>query len=148
VCRRFDILLEKEGVIVLDDYAHHPTEIRKTLASIKQFYPDHHLLLIFQAHQYSRTFNLLNEFKTCFDAADTLIVPQIYEQRDLAADKERIDGPRFVEAVKQNHAHARYIPQENLTAEIPALIQGPTVIATFGAGNIFQIAHALAARLK
>jgi len=73
--------------LLMSDYWHHPTEITLTLDALKSKYPTKHLYTIFQPHQYNRTLELLEDFKTCFKATDTLIIPDIYESRDSEEDK-------------------------------------------------------------
>jgi len=144
VSRRFDILARTDDLIILDDYAHHPTEIETTIAGIRSFFPDRYLLVIFQAHQYSRTRLLLNRFLTCFSGADEVILTDIYEQRDSIADKEAIDGERFAALLTQHHRNARYVPFPELIRARPPLERAPAVLATFGAGNVDQAARAYA----
>ena len=77
--------------IFISDYGHHPTEIKLTLEAIKNKYLDKNIITIFQPHQYSRTFELLKDFKQCFNYTDKLIIPNIYESRDSEEDKKRIN---------------------------------------------------------
>ncbi len=142
--RRFDILFSSENLVIIDDYAHHPTEIEKTLNSLRLYYPDFKIVLIFQAHQYSRTYHLLNEFKHCFGISDALIIPEIYEQRDTAADKKRISGKSFAKTIGAHHGNVYYIPRERIIREIWRHAGPKTVMATFGAGNIFLTGRELA----
>jgi UDP-N-acetylmuramate--alanine ligase len=87
--------------ILISDYGHHPTEIYLTLKSIKDSNLDKNLLTIFQPHQYSRTIELLEDFKNCFWSTDKLIIPNIYESRDTDNDKQKINTNKFVEYI--NH---------------------------------------------
>lgn len=81
--RRFDFLGKtKEGVLVYDDYAHHPDEVRATLKGFREKYPDKKILVIFQPHLYSRTKLLLNEFAKSFSDADRIIITPIYAARE------------------------------------------------------------------
>lgn len=93
----------KNGNIVMSDYGHHPNEIRPTLTAIKQKFPDRHLFVVFQPHQYSRTRELLPAFADCFSAADRLIIPNIYFSRDKQEDVEWMTTERFVETVATRH---------------------------------------------
>ncbi|MDD2870663.1 MAG: UDP-N-acetylmuramate--L-alanine ligase [Candidatus Gracilibacteria bacterium] len=87
--------------ILISDYGHHPTEISLTLKSIKESNLDKKILTIFQPHQYSRTIELIEDFKNCFKYTDKLIIPNIYESRDTETDKQKIDTQKFVELI--NH---------------------------------------------
>ena len=87
----------------MSDYGHHPTEIELTLGAIKQHHQDKHLYVIFQPHQYSRTIELLDGFKTCFDDAATLLVPDIYYSRDSKKDVAAMPPEKFVEELSENY---------------------------------------------
>lgn len=91
------------GNMLMSDYGHHPTEIEVTLRALKSYYHDKHLFVIFQPHQYSRTIELLGGFMTCFDDADTLLIPDIYFSRDSQQDVATMPVSRFV-----GHLRERY----------------------------------------
>jgi len=78
VGRRLELKGEKEGVRVIDDYGHHPTEIRATLSALRERYPDNRLVVLFQPHRFTRTQSLWNEFSLCFDQADCVFILDIY----------------------------------------------------------------------
>ena len=82
--RRFDVRGEFSGVTLIDDYAHHPTEIRATLAAARMRYPHSRLWAVWQPHTYSRTRGLFEAFSTAFDAADCVLVTEIYPARETA----------------------------------------------------------------
>ncbi len=89
VWRRMEFIGQTEnGNILISDYWHHPTEVKLTLQSIKEKYQDKTLLTIFQPHQYNRTIELLDWFKTSFIDTDILVIPNIYESRDSDNDKK------------------------------------------------------------
>lgn len=93
------------GNLVMSDYGHHPTEILATTKALKEKYTDKKLLVIFQPHQYSRTIELLEWFKTCFTYCDTLIVPNIYESRDSEADKQKMNGQIFINQIEHTNKY-------------------------------------------
>ncbi len=102
VWRRMEYLWKTvHNNILMSDYGHHPTEISLTLESIKDNNIDKSLLTIFQPHQYSRTIELIEDFKNCFSKTDKLIIPNIYESRDSSIDKKRINTEKFVKLI--NH---------------------------------------------
>ncbi len=102
VWRRMEFLWKTvHNNILMSDYWHHPTEISLTLKSIKDSNVDKKLLTIFQPHQYSRTYELLEDFKNCFWNTDKLIIPNIYESRDTKEDKEKINTEKLIELI--NH---------------------------------------------
>jgi UDP-N-acetylmuramate--alanine ligase len=80
--RRFDLLGEAGGVAIYNDYAHHPTEIRTTLAAARQRYPERRIWAVWQPHTYSRTQTLFEEFTRSFEDADRVIVTEIYASRE------------------------------------------------------------------
>lgn len=103
VWRRMEILWNTENNnLVISDYGHHPTEINLTLEAIKNKYSDKKIITIFQPHQYSRTIELIDDFKTSFKDTDILIVPNIYESRDSKKDIESMNAQKFLDLVKHN----------------------------------------------
>jgi len=148
VQRRMQLKGKGRGITVLDDYGHHPTEIRATLAAIKEAWPEKRLVVLFQPHRYSRTLALLKEFQTCFHQADMLIMTEIYaaSEEPLAG----ISGEILLEEVrKHGQRQTRFIPQvEDLAKELlPELEEGDLVL-TLGAGNIVLAGEELMGMLE
>jgi UDP-N-acetylmuramate--alanine ligase len=143
VDRRLQSRGEAGGAMVMDDYGHHPTEIRATLLAIREAF-DGRIVVVFQPHRYSRTQALLEDFGEAFDLADGVIVTDIY-----AAGEQPIpglDGSVIVEALERHgHGGAVYEPSFD---EIPALVLarvGPgDIVLTLGAGDVWKIGEALA----
>lgn len=148
VQRRMEKKGEIGGITVIDDYGHHPTEIRATLAAIKLAWPQNRLIVLFQPHRYSRTQALFKEFQTCFHRADLLVMTEIY-----AASEEPIpgiDGAVLLEAArKHGHRHTCFIPEVTDIARelLPQLEEGDLVL-TLGAGNIVRVGEELLGLLK
>lgn len=102
--RRSEIIrTTANGNILMSDYGHHPTEIRLTLGAIKEKYNDKKIFVAFQPHQHSRTRELLSEFVTCFDAADELVIPDIYFSRDSDEDVAYMTTERFVASLGNSY---------------------------------------------
>ena len=101
--RRFEIRGEVKGVTVIDDYAHHPTEIRATLAGAKARYPNHRIWAVWQPHTYSRTRTLFYEFSRAFGDADEVLATEIYASREA---KQEFSSAEVVSAMP--HSSARY----------------------------------------
>jgi UDP-N-acetylmuramate--alanine ligase len=101
--RRFEVRGEHNGVTVIDDYAHHPTEIRATLAGAKKRYPDRRIWAVWQPHTYSRTQTLFYEFSRAFADADEVLVTEIYASRE---PKQDFSSAEVVSAMP--HSSARY----------------------------------------
>lgn len=145
--RRFHLKGEKGGVMIIDDYGHHPTEIRATLKAAKAGW-DKRLVIIFQPHRYSRTKDLLSEFASSFNQADILILTEIYPAGEPPI--EGISGLRLFELIKgHGHKNIIYIQKKEEIAEkvMPILIKGDMVI-TLGAGDIWRVGPEILERLS
>lgn len=106
--RRSEIVgTTKNGNLLVSDYGHHPSEIRPTLAALKEKYPKKTLFVVFQPHQYSRTRELLSEFATAFDSADELLIPDIYFSRDKKEDVEWMTVWRLLDTLRARYPKVR-----------------------------------------
>jgi UDP-N-acetylmuramate--alanine ligase len=143
--RRFEVKGQAAGVTVVDDYAHHPTEIQATLAAARAKFSGRAIWAVFQPHTYSRTATLLDEFATAFDDADHVLVTGIY-----AAREQNTLGISGADIVRQsNHPDARYIETlGSAVAELLDRVQPGDVILTLGAGDGYLIGERLLAKLK
>lgn len=129
------------GVVVLDDYAHHPREIQATLNAVREYFSPRRLYVVFQPHQHSRTRFLLNDFANSFGAADVVIVPDIYFVRDSESERELIDARDLVNLIRVRGGEARYEPDFDSIARWLCGQVGPgDAIITMGAGNVWQVA--------
>lgn len=138
VQRRMQQKGKGQGITVVDDYGHHPTEIRATLSAIKEGWPEKRLVVMFQPHRYSRTLALLDEFKTCFHQADYLVMTDIYAASEKPIDE--ISGELLLEEVKKHgQRKTKYVAKVEDLAKIilPELKEGDLVL-TLGAGNIVR----------
>ena len=145
VGRRLNKLYDKE-IIIFDDYAHHPTEIKATLSSIKLAYKDRRIIAIFQPHRYSRTELLLNYFKDAFEYADNLIITDIY----AAGENEisGISGETIFDIVKNGNNKTKYIKNiDDIIPELDKMKKDGDIILTLGAGNISRISNEYAKKL-
>jgi UDP-N-acetylmuramate--alanine ligase len=147
VDRRFQLKGKAAGVSVIDDYGHHPTEIRATLAAARQC-GFHRVHVIFQPHRFTRTRDLMNEFATAFGDADTLCVLDIYP-----ASEKPIEGIT-AEALARRIAGARngkvaYAPSfADAVATVAALSQPGDMVMTLGAGSVSQLGGMLLRELE
>ena len=131
--RRFQVKGQAGGVTVVDDYAHHPTEIRVTLAAARLKYPGRPLWAVFQPHTYSRTAALLEEFATAFDQADHVLVTGIYAARER--NVQGISGADLV--ARMDHPGVRYVERLGEAAErLLEEIRPGDVVVTLGAGDV------------
>jgi UDP-N-acetylmuramate--alanine ligase len=132
VGRRFEVKGEVEGVIVVDDYAHHPTEIRATLSAARQRFPHQPLWAVWQPHTYSRTKTLFGDFVRAFDEADHVIVLPIYAARE--SDTQGVSGIDVAAAMQ--HPDSRYAPSlDQAVVWLGTEVQPNDVVLTLGAGD-------------
>jgi UDP-N-acetylmuramate--alanine ligase len=148
VQRRFQIKGEVQGVTVLDDYGHHPSEIRAVLKTLATCYPERRRIVAFQPHRYTRTKALMEQFGRCFYQSDVLLVTEIY-----AASEKPIEGVTGMRLVESIAAHGHHQLQFSATLEtllemlVEIVVPGDVVI-TLGAGNIWQVGEWLLERLR
>jgi UDP-N-acetylmuramate--alanine ligase len=147
VQRRFQQKGEAGGVLVLDDYGHHPTEIRVVLETLAASFPDRRRIVAFQPHRYSRSAALMDEFARCFYQSDVLLVSEIY----AAGEKpiEGVSGRVLADAVASHgHHDLRYCGDlDDMLENLLARVQPGDVVITLGAGNVFQVGERLVERL-
>jgi len=143
--RRFEVKGEFGGVTIIDDYAHHPSEIRATLAAARARYAGRKTWAVFQPHTFSRTRALLDDFANAFGDADHVIVTEIFAARER--DAQGVSGKQIVERII--HPDARFIAALDATAEFLAQhLHAGEVLITLGAGDIYRVAEAVARRLQ
>ncbi len=143
--RRFDILREKDGITVIDDYAHHPTEIIATLGSLEK-YKDKHIIIVFQPHQYSRTLELFDGFVKSFDSLKSfkhkLFITDIYEARDSDEDKALVSSQKLVENILKRGVDAEYSGNyESTLIKVNNIILPNTLLLTMGAGPVNEVSE-------
>jgi UDP-N-acetylmuramate--alanine ligase len=144
VARRFEVKGECRGVTVIDDYAHHPSEVRATLAGARRRYPGRRIWAIFQPHTYSRTKTLLAEFGRAFDDADRVIVTEIYAAREN--DTLGIESGALVQMM--SHPGVVHIPDHHqATSWVCEHLTAGDVVITMGAGDIWEAGEELLALL-
>jgi len=137
VGRRLELKGDRDGCTVIDDYGHHPTEIRATLAALKDRYPKRRLVALFQPHRYTRTQSLWNEFAHAFDKADVVYIMDIY-----AASEDAIPGVTsdlIVSAMKKIHPHAQAAPKPFSPETIAKELKKGDIFLTLGAGDVWKV---------
>ncbi|MBI4536357.1 MAG: UDP-N-acetylmuramate--L-alanine ligase [candidate division NC10 bacterium] len=146
VDRRFQIRGEAGNVVVVDDYAHHPVEIRATLDAAKAGF-NRNLIAVFQPHRYTRTQALLQEFFTAFYQADRLFVTEIYPAGEPPIPG--VSGRQIAEGVAgHGHRNVTYLPaKEELADAVLDVVQPGDMVITLGAGDIWRVAEEVARRL-
>lgn len=141
--RRFQVMGEHRGVIVVDDYAHHPTEIRATLRAARERYPDRKLWCVFQPHQHSRTRIFLDEFAKAFADAHLVLVPEVFSARDNERDIKTVTAADLTRRMDDNGAAAlfmRGLPE--VLDFVRAKIEPGSLLLTLGAGDVGWVARA------
>jgi len=143
VGRRMQVRGEQAGVLYVDDYGHHPEEIRVTLAAVREAWPGRRLIVAFQPHRFTRTRDLLADFGAAFDAADTVLVTDVY-----AAGEAPIPGAGggdlHARLQAYGHGDARYVgPLAELPPALASTAAAGDVVLTLGAGDIGALAREL-----
>ena len=148
VQRRFQVKGEARGVKVLDDYGHHPTEIRSVLETLADCFPNNRRVVAFQPHRYSRTHALMDQFARCFYQSDALFLSDIY----AASEKPipGVTGDRLAEKIAAHgHHDLHYTPTlDEMLEKLAAFVKDGDVLITLGAGNIWQVGEKLLDRLR
>lgn len=136
--RRFEYRGEANGIVLIDDYAHHPSEILATLAAARLQAKERRVVAVFQPHRYSRTLTLLSQFGQCFEQADLIVVADVYSAGE--PNVQQIDGQKVAEAIANYHDRVYYQPTLTAIAEflIERLLPGDLVLF-LGAGNLNQV---------
>lgn len=145
--RRFQVLGETDGILIVDDYAHHPTEIEATIEAAKTI--GKRIVAVFQPQRYTRTYFLLESFSRAFGGADEVIITNIYSP----AGEKQIEGvtsERLVELIRQNsNPNVRFIPtKEDVERQLAGELKPGDLVLTMGAGDIWKAAEGLLRRLK
>jgi UDP-N-acetylmuramate--alanine ligase len=142
--RRFELRGEPNGITILDDYAHHPTEIRATLAAARSRYPDRRIWAVWQPHTYSRTRTLFNQFTTAFKDADQVIVTEVYASRE---PQEPFSAEQVVNAMQ--HPGAKFISSlSDVVDYLQTELTTGDVLVVLSAGDADQISFQLVQRLS
>lgn len=137
-----------DGVTVVDDYAHHPVEIRASLQAIRSGYPGRRIVVAFQPHTHDRTLKLYDDFLTCFQGgADLIVVPNVYAAR-VGSDSAKVDLPRFMEDLRKGSGieviDGRSL-DETLRLLSEEILKPGDVVVTMGAGDITSLSRKLLA---
>lgn len=141
VGRRFEKKGNYNGALIIDDYAHHPTEVKAALAAAKTL-KKNKLWVVFQPHTYSRTRALLDEFAEAFYAADKVIITDIYAAREK--DPGDISSKNLVEKLYQNNVDAMYMPTfEEISEFLKENLEEDGLLLTCGAGPVNKVGEAL-----
>ncbi|MHB8514651.1 MAG: UDP-N-acetylmuramate--L-alanine ligase [Dehalococcoidia bacterium] len=143
--RRFEYVGEAAGVTVMDDYAHHPTEVRTTVAMARERFDGRRLVVVFQPHTYTRTAYLLDEWKTCFEGIDALYIAETYAARETPdAGMSGVELAAAIVAPTATYAGTLDEAAERLARELRA----GDVFVTVGAGDIERVGPMVIEKLR
>jgi UDP-N-acetylmuramate--alanine ligase len=139
VGRRFERKGERKGVLVVDDYGHHPAEVVANLETAKACYPDRRLIVAFQPHRFTRTQALFGDFCKAFDAADMLLLTEIYPASESPIPG--VNGLSLAQGIKQvSDVKVRFFPDFGaIEKELPRILQPGDLLMTQGAGSIWTV---------
>ena len=145
--RRFEVCGEVGGIMVVSDYGHHPAEIRATLAAAREGFA-RRLVVLFQPHRYTRTRDLFGDFLDAFDAADQLLLTEIYP-----AGEEPIDGVTgdvlYYALRRRGHLDVTYVPDwRSLAAVAQPLLRPGDLVVVLGAGPVHEVGETLVRALS
>jgi len=148
LARRFQIIGERAGVMILDDYGHHPTEIMATLKTAKECWPERRLIVVFQPHRYTRTASLFDRFVLSFNEADALVLTPIYSAGE--APIEGVTAQWLAQGIRDHgHREVLFCPdREALLPALVSLVKPGDIVITLGAGNINSVGPMLLEHLK
>jgi UDP-N-acetylmuramate--alanine ligase len=149
VDRRLMLKAQLNGITILDDYAHHPTEIRASLKAIREHYRPKRLWCVFQPHQYSRTRFLLDDFAESFKLADITIVPEIYFVRDSLQSKKEVNAQVLVDRIRAKASEAIFIDGfDEICDYLAKQVRKGDVVVTMGAGDVWKVSDGLIQRIR
>ncbi len=148
VFRRFQLKAEQDSVMVIDDYAHHPTEVQATLNAARQGWKDRRIVAVFQPHLYSRTQELHKEFGLSFFDAEVCVITDVYPSREEPI--EGVNGKLIADVAKEyGHRQVHYVEDKTeLPGRLEEIIETGDVIITMGAGDIYKYGEQFVEALK
>jgi UDP-N-acetylmuramate--alanine ligase len=148
VQRRFERLGSARGVTVVDDYAHHPTEIRATLGAARASFPESRLVVVFQPHLYSRTRDFHEDFGRSLQKADVVWVTEVFPARE--APIAGVSGSLIAEAARRAGAPSVhfYPSMEDLPAKLAGELRQGDVLLTLGAGSVERVGREVLRELE
>jgi len=148
VKRRFETVYRNSEKIWIDDYAHHPEELRALLQSVRDLYPNHYMRLVFQPHLFTRTRDLADAFGEALSLADESLLLPIYPARELPIEGVRSEMIRSKQYPTGFSVHSKESFMDWMVQQCEPQEDGPTVIVTAGAGDIDQLYPMILNRLK
>lgn len=148
VFRRFQLKIEKDSVMVIDDYAHHPTEVQATLNAARKGWKDRRIVAVFQPHLYSRTQELYKEFGLSFFDAEICVITDVYPSREEPI--EGVTGKLIADSAREyGHRKVHYVEDKTaLPQRLEEIVEPGDVVITMGAGDIYKYGEEFVETLK
>lgn len=143
--RRFERLGTRNGALIVDDYAHHPTEIQTTLDGARRSFPGRRIRAVFQPHTFSRTEKLLYEFSQAFHQADEVVLAEIFSSaREKKSASNSLSSAKLADLIRERGINALYFPTlEEISSYLDETLQEDDLIITLGAGDIYKVGQTL-----
>jgi UDP-N-acetylmuramate--alanine ligase len=146
--RRFELKGEAQGITVVDDYAHHPTEVRATLAAARTFYGPRRIIAYVQPHTYSRTRALLDQWPAVFGNADVVLIGAIYAARETDPDGEAL-ARHLAQEIARRHPAVKYVGELDQARLVTLRMLRPgDVLLTMGAGDGYRLGEDVVSHLE
>ncbi|WP_249066585.1 UDP-N-acetylmuramate--L-alanine ligase [Halalkalibaculum roseum] len=148
VFRRFQLKADIDDIIVIDDYAHHPTEVQATLKAARNGWKERRIVAVFQPHLYSRTKDLYQDFGSSFFDAEVCVITDVYPSREEPI--EGVDGKLIADSAREyGHRQVYYVEdKQDLPNKLKEIAQAGDVIITMGAGDIYRYGEKFVESLK
>jgi len=148
VFRRFQLKADQDEVMVIDDYAHHPTEVQATLSAARKGWKDRRIVAVFQPHLYSRTQELFKEFGLSFFDAEVCVITDVYPSREEPI--EGVTGKLIADAAKEyGHRKVYYVEdKKELPGRLKEIVEPGDIVITMGAGDIYKYGEQFVEALK
>ncbi len=140
--RRFQLLGDRQGALVVDDYAHHPTEVQATLRAARERYPDRKIWCVFQPHQHSRTRLFMKEFARSFADAHVVLLPEIYAAREVNGTGRKVSSADLAKAIAEQGKAALFLPTfDEVLDFLRQKVTPDCLVLTMGAGDVDEVAR-------
>jgi UDP-N-acetylmuramate--alanine ligase len=148
VFRRFQIKYDKSDIMVIDDYAHHPTEVKATIGAARKGWPEKRIVAVFQPHLYSRTRQLKEEFGLSFFEADVMVITDVYPSREKPV--EGVSGKVIADLARDyGHRSVQYVQDKSsLPGTLRQIVKSGDIVITMGAGDIYKYGDLFIETLK
>lgn len=147
--RRLEIYGEFDGVLLLDDYAHHPTEIEATLEALREFHKDKKIISVFRPSQYSRNKALLSQFGKAFNLSDEILIPRTYQPAGRDKEEKSVDSKRITSEIFANGKRAYYLPEFSDVLEyLKDNAKNGNIVITMGLGPLYELTKEIEIMLK